>query len=222
MNEAINTKILDGKTISFIGDSLFGAHTLGKNFSWCNKLAVAHGMTVNNYGINGCTLSTCEGGSNPIVVRYTEMEDNDPDIVVIEGGRNDFNKHAVIKGDDTDISTYRGAIIALVKGLRQKFPRALLIGVSFWRSGTRINDLGHLCMEYTTTMIETLRELGVDVIDTTDTSVCPIDMTNPEFRKQYCMVPGDVCHLNDEGMTLAMPYFESEIAKICTRVWSNK
>ena len=221
MNTESITKILDGKTINFIGDSLFAAHALTKDASWCNKLAKAHGMTFQNYGISGCTVSACAGGSYPIVERYGDMEDNDPDIVVIEGGRNDFNKHAVIKGDDSDITTYRGALITLVRGLREKYPRALLIGVSFWRSGTRINDLGHLCSEYTETMIETLRELNVEVIDTTDTSVCPVNMLDPEFRKQYCVVPGDVCHLNDEGMTLAVPYFEAEIAKICTRVWGN-
>jgi hypothetical protein len=42
-------------------------------------------------------------------------------------------------------------------------------------------------------------------------------MTDKDFRTRYCFVPGDVCHLNVEGMKLALPYFEREIAKILSK-----
>jgi len=222
MNTEINAKeILTGKRIYFIGDSLFGGHGIGIERSWPNLLAEKYSMPFFNYGINGSTVSACEGCSNPIVKRYADMAEDKPDIVVLEGGRNDFNKHAVIEGDDGDITTYRGALIATVEGLRKKYPGALIIGVTFWRSGTRINDRGHLCSEYTDAMKRTFRELSVEFIDTTDTDACPVHMLDREFREKYCFVPGDVCHLNVAGMELALEYFEVEIAKIAARVWGK-
>ena len=208
-------ELFKGKTINFIGDSLLGGHTLGLDPVWCRLLADKNDMQHINYGSNGSTMSDCKGGAKAIVKRYVEMADNDPDIVVFEGGRNDYNKCAVIDDGTEDETTYCGALITLVKGFRKKYPRAVLIGVTFWKVNDVPNKEGVSCNEYTRAMMRTLDELGVAYVDATDTSKCPIDMTDRENRVKYCLEgPGDVCHLNVQGFKDVMVFFEAEIAKI--------
>ena len=57
-------------------------------------------------------------------------------------------------------------------------------------------------------------KLGVPVIKAYNEEESCIYMTDRSFREKYCYVPGDVCHLNVEGMKLALPYFERSLAEI--------
>ena len=206
--------ILFGKRAYFIGDSLFGAHGIGKENSWVNLLCEKYKMDFENYGINGCTVSDCENGSNPIVKRYVDMRDDQPDFVVIEGGRNDFNKMAKIGSvDEKDPATYLGAIAITVEGLREKYQNAKIIAVTFWKTGT-VNKADVASNLYVEAMIDACEKLGVPCIKAYNDDESGILMTDKDFRAQYCFVPGDVCHLNVEGMKLALPYFEREIARI--------
>ena len=213
-NENLYFESLKGLTANFIGDSLFGGHSVGKDGTWIALLCEKYGITHNNYGINGCTLSACEGGTNPIIHRYADMADNSPDLVVIEGGRNDFNKCAAIGTiDDGDETSYCGALALLVKGLREKYPTAKIIAVSFWKSPT-VNKSGIPSTEYVEAMIAACDALGVPCIRAYDEDASGIRMTDRDFRATYCCLPGDVCHLNSDGMKLAMPFFERELARI--------
>lgn len=209
--------VLEGKTVSFIGDSLFGGHSLGKAYTWPELLAAKYSMPYSNHGISGCTLSACEGGDNPIINRYEEMPDNSPDIVVFEGGRNDYNKAAELGSVHSgDITTYRGALAVLIDGLREKYPGAVLVGVTFWRANDRTNSANMTCGEYTDAMKEVCRQKGVAYIDATNESESGIYMTDKDFRTQYSLSPSDVCHLNYEGMKLALRFFERKLAEIYT------
>ena len=213
--ENVYYKSLRGLTALFIGDSLFGGHGIGKDLTWINLLATKYGMTFENHGVCGCTLSACEGGFQPIISRYTDMPLLDADLVVIEGGRNDYNKNAAIGTQDSgDVSTYKGALGSLIRGLKDRYPRAIIAAVSFWRVGDRPNELGLPCGEYTAAMEEVCAELGVHFIRACDEESSGVYMTDPAFRTEYCWVPGDVCHLNARGMELALPFFEKELARI--------
>ena len=213
-NKEVYFENLNGIVASFIGDSLFGGHRLGKEPTWIGLLAQKYDMECNNYGSNGCTLSACEGGANPIVSRYHEIADNNPDLIVIEGGRNDYNKNAVIGEIGGDITTYKGALSSVISGIRDKFPAATVVCVTFWRVGPRENELGLPTSAYTDAMKDVCQSMGVPCIDATDDDACGVYMTNPEFRAKYCFVPGDVCHLNEEGFKNVMPFFERELSRI--------
>jgi hypothetical protein len=207
--------ILYGKTINFIGDSLFGAN---RPQNWVDMFISKYNLNGENYGISGCTLSACEGGANPIVTRYDKLPDNDPDIVIFEGGRNDYNKSAPMGHHlYPDTESYKGSLATLIKGLREKYPDAILIGVTFWNSTDRPNEAGYVCNDYTQAMIDVCRALGVYCIDATDEEECGIVMTDADFRAQYSIAPSDVCHLNYEGMKLALAFFEKKIASICSK-----
>lgn len=210
-------EILEGKTVNFIGDSLFAGHSLGKNYTWPELMLGKYYMQGENHGISGCTLSACEDGQNPIISRFEKLPDNDPDIVIFEGGRNDYNKNSDIGTIDClDPATYLGAISMLVSGLREKYPNALIIAVTFWKANGRLNSGGKLCGEYTAAMLDACEKLGVPIIDATDEDASGIKMTDRTFREKYSLAPSDVCHLNFEGMKLALAFFEREIARIYT------
>lgn len=207
-------EILRCKRAYFIGDSLFGAHGIGKENSWINLLCEKYSMDFMNLGINGCTFSDCENGSNPIVKRCVDMPDEQPDFVVIEGGRNDFNKMAKIGSvDEKDPTTYLGAIAITVEGLRAKYPNAKIIAVTFWKTGT-VNKEGVASNTYVEAMIDACEKLCIHCIKAYNEEESGILMTDKAFREKYCFVPGDVCHLNVEGMKLALPFFEREIATV--------
>ena len=206
-------EILEGKTAYFIGDSLFGAHGIGKENSWINLLCAKYKMNFDNQGINGCTVSDCENGSNPIVNRYTNLPEGDADIIVIEGGRNDFNKLAKIGSvDEKDPTTYLGALAIVVEGLRERYPNAVIMAVTFWNT-TTVKE-GVASNTYVEAMICACETLGVPLINSYDESKSGVYMKDKEFRTKYCFVPGDVCHLNADGMKLVLPFFEREIARI--------
>ncbi|MBQ7386648.1 MAG: SGNH/GDSL hydrolase family protein [Clostridia bacterium] len=210
--------VLEGKTLNFIGDSLFAGAGIGVEYSWPNLLGEKYSMTYDNKGISGCTLSACEGGPNPIVTRYTSMPDNDPDIVVFEGGRNDYNKGSVLGHHIyKEPETFKGALAILIEGLREKYPDALIIGVTFWNATDKQNDFGYVCNDYSKAMIEVCDVYGVPCIDATDEDACGIRMTDKTFREEYSCRPSDVCHLNFEGMKLALRFFEKEIAEIYSK-----
>lgn len=206
--------VLEGKTAYFIGDSLFAAHGIGKENSWVNLLGEKYKMNFVNEGINGCTVSDCENGSNPIVNRYVNLPAAQPDFIVIEGGRNDFNKMAAIGSvDENDPTTYLGALAIVVEGLREKYPNAKIIAVTFWKTGT-VNKADIASNTYVESMIDACEKLGIPCIKAYNEEESGILMTDKDFRAQYCFVPGDVCHLNVEGMKLALTFFEKEIAAI--------
>lgn len=214
--------VLEGKSINFIGDSLFAGHSLGKAYTWPSLISAKYGMQYSNHGISGCTLSACEGGENPIINRYKEMPDNDPDIVVFEGGRNDFNKAAALGSTyGGDITTYRGALSALIDGLREKYPKAVIVGVTFWKANSKLNSADISCDEYSNAMMEVCSAKGVSYIDATDQAASGIYMTDAAFRQNYSLAPSDVCHLNFEGMKLALRFFERELARIYTEYTSE-
>lgn len=207
--------VLEGKSINFIGDSLFAGHSLGKHYTWPALIGAKYSMPYSNNGISGCTLSACAGGENPIINRYDKMPDNSPDIVVFEGGRNDFNKGASLGAAyGGDLTTYRGAVSALIDGLREKYPNAIIIAVTFWKANDKQNSIGLTCDEYSSAMMEVCRAKGVPYIDATNQAESGIYMTDKSFREQYSLASSDVCHLNYEGMKLALRFFEKEIARI--------
>lgn len=207
--------ILYGKTINFIGDSLFGGN---RPYNWVDMFISKYNLNGQNYGIGGCTVSACEGGANPIVTRYDKMPDNNPDIVIFEGGRNDYNKSAPMGHHlYPDTESYKGSLVTLINGLREKYPNAILIGVTFWNATDKQNEAGFVCNDYTKAMMDVCRALGVQYIDATKEAECGIVMTDADFRAQYSIAPSDVCHLNYEGMKLALAFFERKIAEIYSK-----
>jgi lysophospholipase L1-like esterase len=119
-----------GKKANFLGDSITaGNQTAGTAFP--TLVGQYLGLSVcRNYGISGTTVGTGTGENNPMVTRYTDMDD-DADIVAFNGGLNDLpyiNNLGTI--NDAVTTSFYGALNVLVDGLITKYPSALIFGMT--------------------------------------------------------------------------------------------
>lgn len=206
-----------GKTIYFIGDSYFAGNGLEKEYVWPALLTKKYNMGYENYGMNGSAISAYASSNNPMVNRYTSMKSGSPDVVVIEGGKNDFNQNVPLGTiDSTDTKTFYGALRTMINGMKAKYPTAVVICLTPWFvNGT--NSLGNTVQDYGQAMIKLCADMGVPCINAQDRRAVGVDMTDSTFKSKYCMTPTDVSHLNLDGMKLVLPFFEKQIYDICTK-----
>ena len=206
--------ILKGKTFTVIGDSYLAGNGLDPELVWPALLAKKYDMEFNNYGKNGSTMSNYVTTNNPMVTRYTQMANNDPDIVIIEGGRNDYNKNVPIgENGSTDTKTMKGAARYLITKVQEKYPNALIICLTVWEVGGSKNCAGYYCSDYGKALLEVCADMGVPCINAMDQAATGVYMTDASFRTKYCMKSTDISHLNEAGMKLVFPVFEKAIAE---------
>ena len=204
---------LSGLTVDFIGDSYFAGDGIDSRYVWPALLGLKYGMTVVNQGRNGSSISDYDSSKNPICRRYTSLPANNPDIVVLQGGKNDYNVSCPLgAAGSTDTKTFRGAVRTTIEGLRKKYPSAVIICVTPWEIGSAANGIGLAVRDYGNAMIAVCEEMGVPCINAMS-SESGIIMTDPSFRNQYCRSSGDISHLNAEGHALALKYFEKQISE---------
>lgn len=208
-------EILDGITFTVIGDSYLDRASIKSGNNWPTLLAKKYGMTYKNYGIGGSTISNFVTDHNPMVDRYTVMAMNNPDVIIVEGGRNDYNFNIPLGSlEDTSTKTMMGATRHLLQKLRERYPNAVIIGLTCWETGGNQNKQGHYCREYGQAMLDVCADLGIPCINALDQRATGVYMTDPNFRAKYCRDENDVSHLNDDGMRLVLPFFEQSIAQI--------
>ena len=169
-------------------------------------------LKVNNYGIGGSTVSYV-ANKNPMCDRYEAMADNGADIILVEGGRNDFNSSVPIGTvDSNDKTTYSGALNVIIDGLQAKYPDAMIVCISSWNFPD-VAGKSLTYADYANAMEAVAQRQGVYFIRACDPQISGIDMRNSSFKAQYCIKPTDVSHLNFEGMKIAMPHFEKVLAE---------
>ena len=199
--------LLKDKTINVLGDSYVHGAGLNQEYVWCNLLAAKYGMWLTNQGITGSTVSVTAANKDPMILRYQNLPDNHPDIVILEGGRNDFTQKTPIgENNTTTQTTFKGALTATLRGLREKYPNALIICVTVWRV-----DDGTIA--YGTAMKEVCAYEGIPYFDATDETLTGVHMNDASFRAKYCASADDVSHLNKAGMQLVLPAFEKFIGE---------
>lgn len=214
--------VLENKTVSFLGDSYFAGNGLDKSLVWPYMLASKYNMNYGNYGMNGSPISNYVTTISPMVDRYMSMADNSPDIVIVEGGRNDFCQRVALGEDGSfDTKTFKGAVRYLLTKLKDKYPNAVIIGVTIWDYYTEEENqqnykLGYswTCSEYGKAFIKVCEDTGTPYIDAMDKIAIGVDVTDATFRQKYCMAVDDRSHLNSEGMKKVLPIFEKRIAEI--------
>ena len=210
--------VLKGKTFTVIGDSYLAGNGLDKELVWPALLAKKYDMTYNNYGMNGSTMSNYVTTNNPMVNRYTQMANNNPDIVIIEGGRNDYNKDVPMgENGSLDTKTMKGAARYLITKVKEKYPNALIICLTVWEVGGGKNDAGWYCSDYGKALLEVCADMNVPCINAMDQTATGVKMTDSAFRSKYCMTASDISHLNADGMKLVFPAFEKAIADFCAK-----
>lgn len=204
---------LSGLTMYAMGDSYFGGSQNGKEYVWPNLLAQKYGMKFLNYGIGGSTISNNPNGNyQPMCNRIAGMAAAEPQIILFEGGRNDFCKNVPLgQDDDTDVTTFCGAINNCLNQLQAKYPNALIIGVTVWaHEETRA---GQTQTQFGEAMLRLCATRGLPCFNAMDVENTKVDMDSMAFRRTYCQSNDDVSHLNTDGMILAEPAFEAFIAQ---------
>ncbi len=207
--------VLEGIRLTAMGDSYFGGSQLGKDGVWLKLLADEYDMKLNNYGIGGSTVSNYVTTKNPMCDRFKSMK-NGADVVIIEGGRNDYSQKVPL-GDinSRDTKTFAGALNVIIDGYKEKYPEAMLMGVTCWY----VNDSQQ---KYAEMMMDVCRAQGIVCFDASDQKLTGVYMNDPAFRAEYCQTPTDVSHLNAAGMELVEPVFEKFIAEEYEKFLASK
>ncbi len=213
--------MFEGKTISVIGDSYMAGSSIADTSDvWVNMFAKKYNMTINNHGVNGSTISNYAGSKyNPMVDRWvTDFENDTPDIIIVEGGRNDYNYNTPMgQLGNSDKATFKGATTYLITNLREKYPNAVIVGITCWEVGGNKNAAGYYCSDYGRAFIEVCEELGISYINSMDSDALGVYMTSSNYRGRFCIKAGDISHLNEKGMKLVLPVFEQKIYEICNK-----
>lgn len=216
---------LEGAHIYAIGDSYLEGNGINYNDNWLNLLVARYNAQLVSHGKNGSAISAYAKNNNPMVNRYQNLpNDPDADIIIFEGGRNDYNQNVPIGTvGDPDVNTFAGAVLTTIDGLLQKYPEAVILCMTPWNldelttGANQVNGAGNRTRDYSDAfkqVIEYVNNDRVRLIRNDDTSVIPVHMTHYSFRKDFCMNVGDISHLNGYGMETIMPYLESEIAAL--------
>ena len=215
-------EVLEGLTINSIGDSYFAGNGMDQAFVWLNLMAKKYGQDMNNYGVNGSMVSNFTGTNNPMCLRYSQMKNNNANIILVEGGKNDYNQGTPLGTvDSRDDKTYMGALNVIIDGLKTKYPDAMIVCVTPWNfTNTRNHTL--LSEDYCNAMRQVAQAQGVYCLYAYDYNVSGVDMTSEAFRQANCMTSSDVSHLNEQGMKLVMPRFEKVLAEFYTDFLASK
>ena len=220
---------LYGLHVMAIGDSLFAGHKTGKEFVWMQQLANRYHWKLQNYGVNGSSVSNHNGGaSHPngkwaMVDRYLQMDLSDAagvDLVFVECGFNDFQIQAPVGvPGTTDTTTFLGAAKVLIDGLCARYPNAKIVLVTPWdlSNGTlTVDGVSYNYGQYTGTLRTLYREIyagndRVHLIDAGDPAISGIDMDNAAFRNLWSYLPSDRFHLNAGGMYRMANFMRHEL-----------
>ncbi len=210
--------VLEGIRLTAMGDSYFGGSQLGKDGVWLKLLADEYDMTLNNYGIGGSTVAYIVDANgkthNPMCDRLNTMKAG-ADVVIIEGGRNDYNYKVPLGDiDSRDKNTFAGALNLIIENYKEKYPEAMLMGVTCWY----VNDAQQ---KYADMMMAVCEAQGIVCFNASDQQLTGVYMNDASFRKEYCQTETDVSHLNAAGMELVEPVFEKWIAEEYEKFLAN-
>ena len=225
-------KALKNLDVLAIGDSLFDGHTLDGGEQWLEILADRCSWNLTNLGKNGWTVAKNDAAySDSSQIRNSMYEHlmNDPDykfgttssryykdgdftgktaedvdVVVLEGGWNDFGWNMPLGTvNDTAGSTYMGAVNAMVQKLLELYPNARIVLITSWHVEESKN--GRERMDFVANgmkQVYSSNYVGNDrviLIDAGDPDLTGIHMMDAAWKKVYAM---DAAHLNAEGMKL--------------------
>ncbi len=213
--EPVYFENLENITLYAMGDSYFGGSKLGKELTWVNQMGKKYNMSFINYGIGGSTVSDFVTDKHPMVDRYTDMEDGNPDVILIEGGRNDRNFGVPLgKNKSRDSKTFLGALNIMIDGCLEKYPNAVIILVTPWYNTAETSD-GYTNVTYADAMRDLVnykKNPRVFCLYAADKDASGVNMDDSDFRTYNCIGSSDVSHLNEIGMRRVQPFMETQIS----------
>ncbi len=198
---------LEGKSMLILGDSYSAGFCLGAaEEAWPRLVADACGMTLYNDSVSGSTLGT--RGMEPMVKRCRNLPQEAFDIIVIQGGSNDWALGAPLGDlDSREEETLLGALNCIIDRMQQQYPEAKIVCFTPWVTTGDVNLLGMETTEYVEAIKALCQAREVFCYDASDAEANGIHMEDPVFRGEYCLDPQDRWHLNAQGQALFAPVF---------------
>ncbi len=217
--------VLQNLRTSILGDSYLSRESYP--FVWTEKLTKRYNGTSYNYAKGGATLSNVHTTqTSRLLYRFQTMmkAEENPQIVIIEGGRNDYNKLAKIgdmTADNKDPNTFAGALNLILEGAKEKYPNAMIVLITCWNfPGT--NDIGLSHINFVQAMKKMATIHDVYIIDASKVATVGVDMTSASFKATYSENGNSVSHLNEKGMEYVLPKFEKILAEYYLDFLSKK
>ena len=222
--ETSNHESLKDLTVNVLGDETLTGGNLIVSYQWMGMLDTKYGWAITNYAKKNMLIAN--HNSQPLLSlanTYRQMSANNPNLVIVNGGLNDYIKGAPIGTiDDTTDSTYMGALNTLIKGLRQKYPDACIVFTTGWNATNATTENTATYQAYADAMVQVCEARQVYCFKAYDTTASGVDMSSEEFRTTYCQAADDTLNLNLEGMKIVMPKYEAFIAESIAHWAANK
>lgn len=199
---AEEVQTLEGGKLLILGDSYCAGFGLASETeNWTNIVAERCGLELSNYSISGSTLT--KGGNDPMVERCMSLPEGEYDIIIVQGGSNDWSIGAELgEKDSRDEYTLMGALNVILDHMEEMYPDATLICFTPWVSTGDTNLLGLETTAYVEAMEKLCRSRDILCYDASDTSQNNIFMNYRDFREKYCRSASDRWHLNAMGQAL--------------------
>ena len=229
----VKDNVLYGKSIAMIGDSLAMGGISGPEATWVHQLALKYRMQELNLGIGGCPVADTGVGTldsagaqreraafsrSVVGTQLTELTEGDftPDYITLIGGANDFRlKVPVGEPNDTDPSTFCGALNTIIDVLCAAFPDAkLLFFTNYSRFHYKWTGYPHYEVDYVDAMLEICRLKNVPCFDNyRESGICFGDAALSAWMDEGEVYNGSpekaTKHLSREAYAWLLPKYES-------------
>ncbi len=223
-NESGKYPVLQNLRWTLLGDSYFDPQAYP--YTWSVKMNNLFNGTMFNHAKSGSTVSNKHSDENKQMVTFFEEKmkaDENPQMVLIEGGRNDSSQNVLIgeiSKNNKDKSTFAGALNVILESTVQKYPDAMIVLVTCWNFQEKSTvTTGLTYIDYVNAMKGMAELYGVYVIDASNPETVGVNMRDDEWRKEYSH---DWSHLKENGMDLVMPRFAKILAEYYTDFLSKK
>ena len=168
---------------------------------WCDVVSERLGFKyLSNYAQNGISISSTSSvlSGSALSLGYKNLR-GDAEVIMIAAGTNDFGTNVKLgKNTDQEDISFCGGLNVLCKGLKDKFPNAIVIFITpIDRKGSASNDLGLSLDDYR----EKIEEIagGVYGFTIVDGDCTGFDASDPNFIRDYMR---DGVHPNREAHIL--------------------
>lgn len=223
----LNFDILSGKSIVCIGDSLMAGEGWTGGYANCIK-EVHPDVNITNIAVSGATLVNINPADNTIyaqIIAYADAGGVAPDLIIFDGGGNDFIYRLPLGTGALDSSFINGvqtttcdALEYLIYTIKNAWPTTKLLYVTTppmaqWddTSVTPSVPEPDIQREYLDAIEKVLNKWGIPIADIyRDGNVA--SYVAPLINTYY--VDGDTVHLKEAGYRAVAPVIEAAINKI--------
>lgn len=204
---------LGGKSLCILGDSYCAGYGLAiweGEAAWPYLMASTWGMDYYDHALSGSTLAEGENSNLPMVQRVYDLPQERLDIIIVQGGSNDWSHNLPLgDADSRDTTTSMGALNTILDTLEAQHPEATLVCFTTWISGGTKNKLGLATTDYGAAMEALCQRRGILCYHAENEEENGIHMTDQDFRTEFCLSPTDPWHLNQKGQKMFASLFGS-------------